>query len=79
MVWQDIIFTVGGMVFTVALIPSILGKNKPAFFTSIVTAATLTVFSFAYFSLGLMFSSAAVATTSIAWYILAAQKLFQRK
>lgn len=80
MLWQDFIFTIGQFIFVLALIPSIKGKDKPAFITSLIT--TLILFSFAatYFTLGLWGSGLFAALNATAWGILAIQKfLLDRK
>lgn len=74
MMWQDYIFTIGSFVFIIALIPSILSKDKPAIASSISTALVLTIFSFTYFSLSLWLTTITTAGTAMAWHILAFQK-----
>lgn len=74
MPWQDWVFSVGNGIFALALLPSVMGKSKPAFSSSLLTASVLAVFvgTFATFSLWL---SAAVTTVSASmWLTLAVQK-----
>jgi hypothetical protein len=73
MIWQDLVFSIGAFVLTIALIPTILGKEKPKLSTSAITATIITAFSFSYFTLGLTLSGLAAAINSVAWYILAFQ------
>lgn len=73
--WQDIVLTAGGVIFIIALIPSVLSKDKPALSSSIMTGTVLIIFAYVYFTLSLWFSTLTTAITGIIWFILAAQKL----
>ena len=77
--WQDFILMVGNVVFTLALIPSILSKDKPALSTSLTTGIVLLIFSLTYFSLSLWLSTIAALITSFLWLILAFQKYYFTK
>jgi hypothetical protein len=74
--WQELVFTVGGFVFFIALLPSIFSKNKPAFITSLVTASFLSLFVLAFATLDLWWSAGAQALGALAWWILAVQSWF---
>jgi hypothetical protein len=71
--WQELVFTTGGFVFFIALLPSIFSDNKPAFATSIITASFLTLFIFAFATLDLWWSAAAQALGALAWWVLTVQ------
>jgi hypothetical protein len=71
--WQEFVFTVGGFVFFIALLPSIFSKNKPAFITSLMTASFLTLFVFAFATLDLWWSAAAQSLVATAWWVLTVQ------
>lgn len=58
MSWQDFVRAIGGVVFVIALIPSVLSPDKPAFTTSILNAAVLFSFAVVYVSLELWFAAA---------------------
>lgn len=73
MQWQDIVLTVGIIVMNLALIPSILGEDKPQLSTSITTATILGIFSVVYISLGLVFTTFVSIISCILWAILAYQ------
>ena len=73
--WQDIVLTVGGIIFAVALVPSVFSKNKPSLWTSLSTALVLYVFVFVYFSLSLWFSAVTTFITASFWLTLYIQKL----
>jgi hypothetical protein len=74
---QDIILTVGSLFFSVALIPSLVGKHKPAVSTSILTSIVLVVFAAVYISLSLWFSAVAISINAICWLTLAVQRYTQ--
>lgn len=74
MFWQDYVITFGTILFIVALIPSVLSKDKPALSTSILTGSVLGTFVIVYFSLGLTFAAFTNAMTSFLWFVLAFQK-----
>lgn len=74
MSWQDLVFTVGQFIFVFALIPSILGKDKPAFLTSLVTTLILFCFALSYASLNLWGSMIGAFINCFAWGILMVQK-----
>lgn len=73
--WQDVVLGVGQALFVVALIPTILGKEKPALLTSLMTGSVLAVFTFVFFTLGLWLGMVSSFLTSLSWFILAVQKL----
>lgn len=74
MLWQDFIFTIGSLVFALALLPSVLGPHKPALASSVMTGSVLFIFAVTYITLGLIFSAISVCLTAIMWTILAIQK-----
>jgi hypothetical protein len=74
MAWQDIVLTIGSLIFAVALIPSLLSKDKPALTTSITTGCVLLVFAFVYTTLSLWFSAISTTITGLMWLTLAVQK-----
>ena len=79
MLWQDYVFTIGGIIFVIALIPSITGKDKPALASSILTGVVLLAFSATYISLSLWYSALTVSLTAVCWFTLAFQKYRQNK
>ena len=74
MSWQDILLTFGQLFFFVALLPSIIGADKPALWTSLMTGGVLSIFVFTFLTLDLVFSGAATALVAAGWYVLAYQK-----
>lgn len=79
MPWQDWIFTVGQLIFIIALIPSIRSKDKPAFTSSLITAVILIGFAATYTSLELWGSAIFAFLNASAWGILAIQKYLSNK
>lgn len=77
MMWQDCIFAIGGILFSVALIPSIIKPDKPHYLTSLLTASILSVFACTYLSLHLTMGSISTGLTAFMWWILFAQQLWR--
>lgn len=77
MIWQDIVLAGGSLLFTVALIPSIRSKHKPALTTSVLTGSVLLLFTFTYATLELWFSAVSVCVNGLMWLTLALQKYRQ--
>ena len=72
--WQDYVLALCSFIFSLALIPSIIGSHKPEFSTSVVTGSLLLVYSAVYFSLGLWIAGIANTVSAILWLILAEQR-----
>lgn len=75
--WQDYVFTFGQIVFIVALIPSVVGKNKPALITSLTTGAVIALFSFTYATLTFWYSMTTTGLLALVWLYLGFQKYQQ--
>lgn len=71
--WQDYVLAVGAFLFTIALIPTLRGKNKPAFSTSVITSTVLWVFAGTYATLELWLATVAQVVGACAWGVLAWQ------
>ncbi len=74
LVWQDIVLTIGQFFFVFALIPMVVGNEKPPLSTSLVNGSVLSTFGFTFWSLELLFSAISVFTVSFVWFILAWQR-----
>jgi hypothetical protein len=74
--WQDGVFSIGQLVFLMGLMPSVLGSDKPAAFTSITTAVMLCAFLVVYASYRLWATFIFTAVTISVWFLLAAQVIF---
>lgn len=77
--WQDLVLAIGSIIFVIALVPSVAGKNKPALSTSLLTGTVLVVFGISYLTLTLWYAATTTFMTAVMWYILAAQKLHQSR
>ena len=76
--WQDIVLSVSNLVFGIALIPSIRGKNKPALSTSLITTIFLSSSLVAYISLALWYTAFTTSINALCWGTLAVQKARQK-
>jgi hypothetical protein len=74
MSWQDWVFSVGGLVVLVSLLPTIRGVEKPALATSVTTFILVAIFAGTMASLHLWLSALTNALISLAWGILALQR-----
>ena len=79
MAWQDIVLSVGQWVFIIALLPSVFGKDKPAFSSSVITGGVLGVFALTFATLSLWVSAFSTTLVSITWFVLAVQKYLIQK
>jgi len=73
MIWQDIVMSIIGFGFSLALIPTILGKSKPAFLSSLLTCAGLFITTICVLTLNLWLTTAADILATIAWGIILIQ------
>lgn len=74
MQWQDLVISIGQLIFVISLLPPILSKDKPALLTSLITSVVLYLFALVYITLSLYFAAIAVAMTAIGWSVLTYQK-----
>ncbi|MFO0781294.1 MAG: hypothetical protein U0524_00170 [Candidatus Saccharimonadales bacterium] len=77
--WQDYVLAVGAFFFSIALIPSLRGSQKPAVLTSVLTAITLAIFAVTFVTLDLWLSAIAEAIGVLCWGALAAQVMYQNR
>lgn len=73
MIWQEAVFAVGSLLFSVALLPTLRAPSKPALSTSLMTGSILLVFAFAYATLDLWYAAATGSVTAGIWLTLAWQ------
>lgn len=74
MSWQDLVLGVVQWIFLVALIPSIVGKHKPEFPTSMITGILLCVQAAVFYSLRGYVSAISTFLVACGWFILAWQR-----
>lgn len=78
MVWQDIVISVCSWAATAALVPSIIGTDKPALWSCIMTTTIVTTFGICYMTLGLLTAAASSWLLALAWLVLTVQQ-WQRR
>jgi hypothetical protein len=79
MKWQEIILTLGQIIFIVALLPSVFSKDKPEIWTSILTGLVAYSICATYFTLSLPLAAISAGFNGVFWSILAIQKYRQIK
>lgn len=79
MSWQDIVIGGGSAILTIALIPTVFDKQKPALATSLITGGMVTVFVFTFATLSLWFTAAVDIVTASIWFLLAFQRMRQKR
>ena len=77
--WHDVVLSVSVLAFNIALLPSLLGKQKPRVATSLLTALFIVPEIIVFFSLSLWYSFAMALLNAIFWSILAIQRYRQIK
>ncbi|MEX1027637.1 MAG: hypothetical protein WD049_06480 [Candidatus Paceibacterota bacterium] len=77
--WQDIVFSLGQVLFVVALLPSVFSKDKPALSSSLMTGCILATFGITYASMGLYWSAGTAAAIAATWFVLAVQKFLMNQ
>lgn len=71
----DAIFTIGGIVFIVGLLPAVFDpKTSIPLKTSVPIAIVLAVYSFTFLRMGLMWSSVSSSITCACWTIIAIER-----
>lgn len=73
MVWQDILFSAGGFIFTLTLLPTLLdSESKVPAKTSVTTACVVTAYTYAFLTLDMPLSALGNASNAVAWWSVAA-------
>lgn len=72
--WQDTVIAVCQLAFLPSMLPTLLGKDKPAFSTSIMNAVIVMIITVTFVTLHLWFSVATGIITALIWATLALQK-----
>jgi hypothetical protein len=73
--WHDLVFSIGGIIFALALLPSLFGEHKPSYITSSITSSVLSIFAITYADLGFEYSAIVTFITAGLWLILTYQSL----
>ena len=74
MVWQDIVIAVCQLCFLPAMLPTLLGPDKPALSTSVLNALIVAVITVCFATLQLWFAVGTGTVTVLIWLTLAVQK-----
>lgn len=77
--WQDWVLAASVLMLNVALVPSLWGRAKPRFMTSLLTATFLLPQLVVFFSLSLWYSFVMVFINISLWVTLALQVVFRRR
>lgn len=77
--WQEFVLATGQVVFIIALLPSILSKDKPEIWTSILTGTVALSIAITYTTMSLTTAAVSAFLNFVAWSILAIQKWRQAK
>lgn len=72
--WQDTVIAACQLAFFPSMLPTLIGKDKPALSTSALNALIVTIITACFFTLQLWFSVATGALTAGIWVVLAFQK-----
>ena len=73
--WQEIAFSVGSVLFALALLPSVLSEHKPEWHTSLLTASVLTVYVVAFWTMQQPYAAGTGAVTAALWWTLFVQEV----
>lgn len=73
--WQDTAMAGSSLILASALIPTILGKEKPALATSLLTGVMLSVLAVSLGTLSLWAACAATTVSALGWFTLAGQRI----
>ena len=76
---QDLIISIGQIIFIVALLPTIFNKDKPPIKTSIPTGIILIVFAINFYTIELYYATMTSGINGIEWLILTYQKYKSKK
>lgn len=74
MQWQDWVFSLGGFLILVSLVPTLRGTQKPALGTGVMSFVLVAIFAATMVTLGLWLSAFANALISLFWGVLALQR-----
>ena len=74
MIWQDLVFMLGGFIFAPSLYFMIRDKAKPPVKTSLPTLLVLVAFVATYITMGFWLATISTSLTALCWSILFIQK-----
>lgn len=69
--WQDVVLSIGSILFTIALLPTLRDKKASLpVTTSLLTASVLSSYLIVYISLGLWFAAICGCSVALAWWLI---------
>lgn len=72
MSWQDILISIGTLIFLISLLPTLFNRNaKVPLLTSVPTFIILFLFAYTFFTLELYFTMIADILTGTVWLLIA--------
>lgn len=74
MSWQDLVLALLQVLTIVALVPSVMGNNKPEKSTSLFTAFVLGTMVIVYLTMGLTLVASTATVSALIWSVLYFQK-----
>jgi hypothetical protein len=77
--WQDWVIAFCQWGFALALLPTVFGSEKPEVTTALATAVLAGVVAATFFTVPLVWSALATASTSLIWFIITAQSWRRRR
>lgn len=77
--WQDTVIAICQLAFLPAMLPTILGKDKPALSTCLMNTVIVGTITVCLATLHLWFATATGTINGLCWLTLAVQKLLQQR
>ncbi len=74
MLWRDLVFSVGSLVFIAALVPTLRATSKPPRSTGLLTGGVLAIYAATYLTMALWYAAATTAILACAWLGVAVQR-----
>lgn len=74
---QDWVLSACQWGFLLALVPSLLSKDKPVIGTSVMTGMLLAIMAITFATLALWVSAISTAIVALAWFVLAGQRIMR--
>lgn len=73
--WQDLVFTFGTIVFTIALVPALRQKKYPPRSTCFLTGSMLILYIITEITLNLWLSALTTAISAIVWFYMGVKQI----
>ena len=76
--WQDIVFAVGSIVFTIALVPAIIKRKYPPISTCILTGFMIGIYAATDLTLQLWLSAISSVISALLWIWMGVKQIYER-